>query len=143
MIYSDKTVDENYISYFWKTKIEIDKEREEQDIKWEIERKTKELEALKKIPEWIERWNKLIEASLQDEWGKIVPIRAGDLYNWMELDSTLNIIEMILNWSNIDDVKKQLDSEWHSWMSYWLVCKMVFHFGNTECKRIIEELYKD
>lgn len=81
---------------------------------------------------WKERGRKILSPDKWKQWDKIVPIRANDLYHGMELNATLDIIE-ILNQSHEDSFKRAkqaLYDQNHSGMSFSLVCAMLEEFSD-------------
>lgn len=75
-------------------------------------------------------------------WDEIVPIRAKDLYEGMELDCTLEI-EGILQEKEENSFKRasnKLDSQGHSGMSYSLMKAMISEFctNGKEFKKYLE-----
>ena len=80
---------------------------------------------------YVEKGKKLIDPFLWDEWEQIVPIRLSDIYEGMELDATLTLIEMLNNNDSFSMVKQALDKQNHSGMSHSLVVSMVSRFHKT------------
>lgn len=140
LIYSDKTIDENYLIITWKTKLDYTKWEKKNIRDYKIETKKLRIEAQKKIPEWIKRWNNLIDINLQDEWRELVQKRVNDLYIWQDINDVLDIMEAISNWDNIEEIRKLINFQWHSWDSETLAFKAINYFGNEDCKRIINKL---
>ena len=130
-IYSVDTnsVDEAYLQYFWKTKAQVEMEREKERQEREIERKKKELEALEKIPWWVEEGKKYIDESKWEDWKKYVNSSARDMYCWMDIDATLELLKMIDNWESWDDVQKTFEDQEHSGYSYGIVRNRVVYFS--------------
>ena len=133
MLYSDTvTMDNAYLEIIGKTKADFDKEQEE----WREELRIEEIELAEKaaqenISNWIERGHKLLSEDKWEEWDKIVPIRASDLYHGMELDNTLQIQEILkANYSEefFEKAKKCMEDQGHSGMSWSLVCAMIKEF---------------
>lgn len=90
----------------------------------------KSLEGVKDIEKWIEEGHKVLSHDKWEEWDKVVPIRASDLYEGMELSCTL-FIEEILKKNTEDSFKQasaELDSQNHSGMSYSLMKAMIKTF---------------
>ena len=82
-----------------------------------------------KIQEWIKKGEEILDADFINEWCRIVPIRADDLYHGMELDASLDIIKSLNDGGTFEDTKKIIDSQGHSGMSHGLVCAMVQVFS--------------
>ena len=96
MLYSDTvTMDGAYLEIVGKTKIDFDKAQEEWREQLRIERELAEKAAKENIPNWIEKGHKAFAEDKWEEWDKIVPIRAEDLYHGIELDNTLQIQEIL------------------------------------------------
>ena len=90
----------------------------------------KSLEGVKDIEKWIEEGHKVLSHDKWEEWDKVVPIRASDLYEGMELSCTL-FVEEILKKNTEDSFKQasaELDSQNHSEMSYSLMKAMIKTF---------------
>lgn len=91
---------------------------------------TKKIRGVEGIPNWIKRGHEILPKDKWEYWDEIVPIRAKDLYEGMELDCTLDI-EEILQTKTEDSFKRasnQLDSQGHSGMSYGLMKAMIREF---------------
>lgn len=98
--------------------------------------KKKEDEFKTELPDktsaWIKRGHEILDSSKWDYWDKIVPIRAEDIYHGMELDASLDIIE-ILNQDKNDIfkiAKQMIEKQDHSGMLFSLVCAMLQEFSN-------------
>ncbi len=134
MLYSDTvTMDSAYLEITGKTKTDFDKEQEEWREKLRVESELAEKAARENIPNWIERGHKLLSEDKWEEWDKIVPVRASDLYHGMELDNTLQIqkiLEMIIvnSEESFEKAKKCMEEQGHSGMSWSLVCAMIKEF---------------
>ena len=132
MLYSDTvTMDSAYLEITGKTKDDFDKEQEEWREKLRIESELAEKASQENIPNWIERGHKLLSEDKWEEWDKIVPIRASDLYHGMELDNTLQIQEILksdYSEESFEKAKKCMEEQGHSGMSWSLVCAMIKEF---------------
>lgn len=129
-LYSDTvTLNSAYMEITGRTKEEFDKAQEE----WHKEYERQEREHKEKIPElsnfWIEEGKKVLNKDKWEYWGKIVPIRLGDLYHGMELEATLEIIK-ILNNNDFEKAKETFENQGHSGMSYGLVKNMIYNFSD-------------
>jgi len=82
-----------------------------------------------KIKEWIKKGVEVLDADYVVEWCRIVPIRADDLYHGMEIDASLEIIELLNSGGTLKDAKTIIDGQGHSGMSYGLVGSMVKAFS--------------
>ena len=131
-LYSDTvTMDSAFLEVTGKNKADFDKEQEEWREKLRIESELAEKAAQENIPNWIERGHKLLSEDKWEEWDKIVPIRASDLYHGMELDNTLQIQEILkADYSEefFEKAKKCMEDQGHSGMSWSLVCAMIKEF---------------
>lgn len=136
---STDTLDEVYVKVLGMTKAELDdlmrKKREEYA--------RKEKEHKDNIPnltkEYREKARGIILEDQYEYWDKIVPIRLGDLYHGMELDSTLELCKIMRDESIGYDarIRKAYDAfmgQGHSGMSAGLVAQMlrVFCPGGDE-----------
>ena len=132
MLYSDTvTMDSAYLEITGKTKADFDKEQEEWRENLRIEIELEEKAAQENIPNWIERGHKLLSEDKWEEWDKIVPIRASDLYHGMELDNTLQIQEILkadYSEESFEKAKTCMEEQGHSGMSWSLVCAMIKKF---------------
>lgn len=128
-LYSDAvTMDDAYKSITGKTKSEFDDFQRE-----EIEKgKRMRAEHQKSIPSLCEEWKakgrEVLDEDKWERWDTIVPIRLDDLYQGMELGCCLAIVDILNTSGNLDDAKKEIESQGHSGMSFGLVCAMVKEF---------------
>lgn len=134
-LYSDTvTLDGAYVSICGKTKAEYDKQQ--QAYREELHRKDEEHKA--RLPQLIEEWKGKGRAILDEKywsiWDEILPIRLGDLYKGMELGMCLDIVKALNEGCSLEDAKKIIDEQGHSYMSHYLVRNMVKEF----CDRGIE-----
>lgn len=123
------TEDDGYLQLYWKTKFEKEMEREKQRQEGEARRKREELEAIEKIPWWVEEGKKYIDESKWWDWEKYVNNSARDMYHWMDIDATLELLKMIDNWESWESVQKAFDDQWHSGFSYSVVRNRVVYFS--------------
>ena len=124
-----ETEDDLYMQYFWRTKIEQEKYVEKARQEYEAKEKKEELEALEKVPWWIEEGKKYIDESKWEDWEKYVKISAKDLYHWMDVDATLELLKLIDAWESWDKVQKAFDDQGHSNLSYSVVFNRVVYFS--------------
>lgn len=100
-------------------------EKELADKRWIEEHHKKEEEWKNKVPTlvdgYIEKGHKLLNQKYWNIWDKCVPIRLSDLYHGMELDCVLELIKLEKENASFDEIKKALDNQGHSGMSYSLV----------------------
>lgn len=71
----------------------------------------------------------ILDTEFIEEWYKIVPIRASDLYHGMELDASLEIIKALNDGKPFEKAIEIIEGQDHSGMSYSLVCAMVEKFS--------------
>lgn len=132
MLYSDTvTMDSAYLEITGKNKKDFDKAQEEWREKIRIESELAEKVAKENIPNWIEKGHKAFTEDKWEEWDKIVPIRAEDLYHGMELDNTLQIQEILsseYSEESFGKAKECMEEQGHSGMSWSLVCAMIKEF---------------
>lgn len=132
MIYSDiDDLDSAYKKITGKNKAEFDEylrlEREEYE-----EQKRKHTEAIPRLAkQWIEKGNEVLDEEYRELWAKCVPIRLNDLYQGMELEMCLNIVEKLNNGYSLDEAKNIIENQGHSGMSFGLTCSMI----ESLCKR--------
>lgn len=130
--YSDTiTMDGAFLEITGKTKDEFDKFQKEYWEKLKRESELAEKAAQENIPNWIEKGHKVFSEDKWEEWDKIVPIRANDLYHGMELDNALQIQDILMGGNNEESFEKAkncMENQGHSGMSWSLVCAMVKEF---------------
>ena len=88
------------------------------------------IRGVEEIPNWFKRGHETLPKDKWGYWDEIVPIRAKDLYEGMELDYTLDI-ELILREGTKDSfiiASRELDNQGHSEMSYGLMKAMIKEF---------------
>lgn len=119
------TMDSAYQAVMGCTKAEFDKKAEE--MKKRDEKETQE--ALEKVPQWIERGNKLIYPERQEEWATCVSKRAKGLYKGLEVEDTIEIMEALENVPDMRKAKEIIEEQGHSGASFGLVTRMVFAFS--------------
>jgi hypothetical protein len=147
-LYSDTvTMDSAYLEVTGKTFDDYKKyEEERQSLIKKMEEKKQT--AKENIPNWIDRGHKLFPQEKWKEWDEVVPIRAGDLYNGIELDNTLEIQEILIpvdsnNKEKIfETTRKRMKAQGHSGMSWSLVCSMIKIFC-TNGEEFVEWLNRE
>ena len=107
------------------TKAEFDKQTEEMKKRREKENQ----EALDKVPQWIERGNKLIYPERQAEWANCVNKRARGIYRGYEVEATLEIMEKLEENPDMKVAESVLLNQDHSGSSFGLVNRMIFEFS--------------
>ncbi len=125
-----KTEDDIYLQYFWKTKTAHEREVWERERNYEIKKKEKELEALNKIPQRIEEWKQYIDEDKRESWERYVNSSARDMYNWMDIDYTLQLLKMIKDWESWESIQKAFNDQDNSFFSYGIVRNWVVYFSN-------------
>lgn len=92
--------------------------------------RVKKIRGIEGIPNWIKRGHEILPKDKWEFWDEIVPIRAEDLYEGMELDCTLDIEEILQEKAenSFKRASNELDSQGHSGMSYSLMKAMIFQF---------------
>lgn len=130
-----------YLVFYWKTKIEQEKERAKYEQERKLERKQKEMEAIEKIPWWIEEGKKYVDESKREDWENYVKSSARDMYHWMDIDDTLELLKLIDAWESWDKVQKAFDAQDHSNFSYSVVFNRVVYFSKKweEARKNLKE----
>ena len=105
----------------------MEEEKWRQEI--EAKRKRAQLEAIEKIPWWIEEGKKYIDESKWWYWEKYVNSSAWDMYCWWDIDATLELLKMIDNWESWEDVQKVFYNQGHSGFSHSVVRNRVIYFS--------------
>lgn len=119
------TMDSAYQAVMGCTKAEHDKQVE----KMIQEREKENKEALDKIPQWIERGNKIIFPERQKDWAKCVERRAKGMYHGKDLEDALIIMESLDSNQDFKEAKKILSSQDHSGISFGIVSRILFEFS--------------
>ena len=119
------TMDSAYQTVMGCTKAEFDKQTEEMKKRREKENQ----EALDKVPQWIERGNKLIYPERQAEWANCVNKRARGIYRGYDVEATLEIMEKLEENSDMKVAERVLLNQDHSGSSFGLVNRMIFEFS--------------
>jgi hypothetical protein len=131
ILYSDiDDMDSAYKKVTGSTKAEFDEARRIESEKYEQEKKEHK-EAIPKLTiEWVKKGKKILDKKHHKLWGKIVPIRLGDMYRGMELGNCLEIVEQLNKGTELEKVKPLIEDQGHSGMSFSLVCSMVREFSD-------------
>lgn len=129
IITSEMTLDECYVAVTGKTVNEI---REWQRDADEVYRRRR-AEELSKLPERIdanlERARELLSDEDFDEYKQVADVRFHDIYEGMEMDAVLDILEYYKDTEgNIDGCKRLFDSQGHSGMSARLTAALADRF---------------
>lgn len=128
-LYSDTvTLDGAYMAICGKTKAEYEKYQAE--LREERRRKDEKHKA--RIPQLVEEWKakgrEVLDEKYWSLWDEILPIRLGDLYHGMELPMCLDIVKALNEGCSLEEAKRIIDDQGHSYMSYHLVRNMVKEF---------------
>lgn len=103
------------------------------DAAWLEDYKKREEEYKNSLPERIKEWmakgKNILDTEFIEEWYKIVPFRATDLYHGMELDASLEIIKSLNDGEPFEKAIEIIEGQDHSGMSYSLVCAMAEKFS--------------
>jgi hypothetical protein len=130
-LYSDTvTMDSAYLEVTGRTKAEHERYIQEQNKILLQKFGDEKRRAKENIPIWIEQGHKVFPKDKWQKWDEIVPIRASDLYNGMELDCVLEVQEIInkSKFNVFEEVKKCMERQGHSGMSRYLMCAMIREF---------------
>ncbi len=113
----------------------------------EYERKEKELQ--ERAPAMVEEYKEKAKGLIKDgEWDyfvKILPIRVGDLYHGMEIQSMLDIIRVLLDNKEdeaaaLDEAVKVFEDQGHSGCSAGLVIGLVKRFSPVLGEEFVERV---
>lgn len=103
---------------------------------YEEERKLAEAEA--KIPSWVERGNKFIYPQLVDEWKKIVNERAHDTWHGFDIESALDVMELLDKGGSVKQADDLIYSAGHSSNSVTYTIDMILNFSKRGLEFIEE-----
>ena len=113
----------------------------------EYERKEKELQ--ERFPAMVEEYKEKAKGLIKEgEWDyfvKILPIRVGDLYHGMEIQSMLDIIRVLLDNKEdeaaaLDEAVKVFNNQGHSGCSASLVMNLVKRFSPVLGEEFVERV---
>lgn len=88
-----------------------------------------------KHTERIERFNKLKYTKNQSEWEECVTTREDDLYNGVEVDDALEIMEILDEY--YEKISNKLSEQGHSGGSMMMLQSMIQHFH--KCSNTIQD----
>ena len=130
-LYSFDIENENdaYLQFYWRTKFQVEMEREKAHQEYEARKKREQLETIEKIPWWIEEGKKYINESKWSDWEKYVNSSARDIYYWRDIDLTLELLKLIDNWESWKTVQQAFDNQGHSNISYRIFRDRVVYFS--------------
>ncbi len=111
---------------------ELEQARKEWLEKIHKEEEERKLQMPQLTKEYIEKGHSILKREFWEKWDECVPIRLEDLYHGMELDCTLELIQLIQSGEDFQKVEEAFDAQGHSGMSYSLVRSMVGIFGGSE-----------
>ena len=140
LINCDMTLDHCYQLLTGKTKAEF-----EDELKKRAEQYKKEKEEHKaNIPELTKKWKKWGKENLpqdkQELWGQCVPIRLEDLYQGWELNCFKEIFEAYKSGKTKKEIKKIMEDQGHSGMSWGLMCSIIHTFLNEKLANYLHNI---
>ena len=122
------TLDSAYLEVTGFTYSEFLKKRQEEMQKWEEEQQREKDNAKAKTPEWIARGHKYIPEELWTKWEECIEIRIRDLYNGMEVEAALVVMEAHAEGKSIEEIVNIIDSQGHSGASYGMLRSIITFF---------------
>lgn len=129
-LYSDNvTLDSAYLSITGKSYEQFKEQEKQSHEDYLREEKEYQKQLPKKISNWIKKGEKVLDSEYLEEWNRVVPIRARDLYHGKELDASLEIIKSLNDGQPFEKQIEIIENQGHSGMSYSLVCSMVKKFS--------------
>lgn len=135
--------DENscYMKVVGKPRQQFEEDRRKWIENYQKKQEEAEKQAESKMPEWIERGNKLIYPQREETWKDCVDIRAHDLYHGIELENALDVMECLENGRTIEEANKILEDANHSGMSYGVTLSIIVSFSKRgpEFYRAVKE----
>lgn len=147
VIASDMTLDECYVKITGKTKAEHDDECKKQVEEYERQ----EREHKERIPEIIEEYKQKAKGLVkEEEWDyflEVLPIRVNDLYRGIEIQSMLDIIQVLKENKDdeakaIKESRKVFENQGHSGMSACLVAQLVRKFSPWLGEEFFYKVYR-
>lgn len=110
-------------------------EWEEVGKRWHAEHlerlKREKAEAEAKIPEWIERGEKLVYPQKVDLWHERVNSRAREAYHGADLENALEVMEFLSQNGSFAEAKQILHNAGHSGASYSVVIRIIVDFAKN------------
>ena len=125
----DFSIDSVYKDVLGMEKDEFDKFVEKADKEREERRARKEAEVEAKIPGWIEKGKDITYPERLEEWERCVKARASDLYNGIDLENAIEIMEKLESGAAIEEAEKIFEDANHSGFSAGMVRSIVFTFS--------------
>lgn len=139
---ADVTLDSAFLEVTGKNKADADREQKEWLENYQRETEAAVQRVLAKIPKWIKMGKKLgIDPSLLDDWEKMVRIRASDIYQGIELDAAIAVMQKINDGASAKEIKDMLHDQGHSGGSYSEVRSIIEEFS-TRGKDIFRGIAK-
>lgn len=144
-ITSQMTLDKCYKVIVGKSKEEFMDEQRKRQERYEKEEREHQQHIPEKVEEYKEKAKGLIKEGEWDYFVKILPIRVGDLYHGMEIQSMLDIIRVLLDNKEdeaaaLDEAVKVFEDQGHSGCSAGLVMGLVKRFSPVLGEEFVERV---
>lgn len=127
-----------YQKLFGMSKKEYLVERDKKMGRYDYDEERKIAEAEAKIPSWVERGNKFIYPQLVDEWKKIVNERAHDTWHGFDIESALDVMELLDKGGSVKQADDLIYSAGHSSNSVTYTIDMILNFSKRGLEFIEE-----
>ena len=118
-----------YLQLYWRTKIEHEKYLQEQDQIEKHEKTKKRLDAIEKVPWWIEKGKEYIDDTKLSDWEDYVNSSVKDMFYWSDVDDTLKILGLIEEWKSWQEIQEIFDKDCDDIFYYGAVRKQVIYFS--------------
>ena len=136
ILYSDKvTLDDAYKQITGRSKEEYCKEIE--DFLGRSKKFKRRIPELSKF--WMEEGRKVLEEDKWGEWDRVVPIRLNDLNEGISLSQCLDIIKLLNDGKSFKHIKRLVETQEHSAVSFGLLCSMLKQFS-TKGNELVDYL---
>ncbi|EOU1989999.1 hypothetical protein BFS06_11470 [Clostridium perfringens] len=136
ILYSDKvTLDDAYKQITGRSKEEYCKEIE--DFLGRSKKFKRRIPELSKF--WMEEGRKVLEEDKWGEWDRVVPIRLNDLNEGISLSQCLDIIKLLNDGKSFKHIKRLVETQGHSAVSFGLLCSMLKQFS-TKGNELVDYL---
>lgn len=86
-------------------------------------------EAIKNIPNWVEKGKKFIYPQKHKKWADYIEIRAEDRYHGVDIDCALIVMDLLDKGVSFQEVFDTIKDQNHSGNSYSIVMSMITHFS--------------
>lgn len=106
-----ENMNDAYLVFYWKTKPQLDMEREKARQEQEADKKRKQLEAIEKIPWLIEESKMYIDESKWWEWENFVNGSARSVYILEDVYDIITILRLIEQWKSWKEIQKKFDEK--------------------------------